>query len=746
LVLPIFPEGATHITPMLVVVAENGCVTYFHGTLPVFTHDVDDIHTFHMITSQFCCTGSAKQSDIVRAFGVTKISVSRAVKRYREKGPGGFYTPRVSRGPAVLTPTVMAEAQRLLDEGSSIPEAAETLEIKRNTLAKAVRAGRLHTAQRKDICLDEGKQAPSLGCKSERSVEDNAAPMGVGATNTLDRVAASAGLASSADIEFKIAMDVPNAGVLFALPALLACGLLRHVEKYFSLPNGYYQIQSIFLLLAFMALARFKTIESLRYCAPGEWGKLLGLDRIPEVRTLRGKLRLLTQSDSATRWSAELCNDWMAAAPEKATAFYIDGHVRVYHGEAKLPRHYVARQKLCLRATADYWVNAMGGQPFFVVHQDVDPGLVQVLENEIVPRLMREVPNQPTSEQLEENKLLHRFTVIFDREGYSPKLFKSLKDQRVACLSYNKHPGEDWPIEEFSPSLVTLASGERVNMRLAEREVLLGDIVRVREIRKLTESGHQTSILSTDYVSARGGVAAAMFARWCQENYFKYMRQEYNLDRIVTYGAEEIPESTRVVNPEYRRLDGGVRKATGRLVKIRAQLQGANLNEVTDPAKIAKFQQKQGELLEELARLEEIQADLKTKRQEQSKHIKAGDLPLEERIDRLATQSKHFIDTIKMTAYRAESAMVNILREVMSRPEDARALLRAIYSNDADLIPDEHAKTLTIRLHHLANRNSDAAISHLCDELNSTETVFPNTDLRVIYELVSSHNPRDQEV
>lgn len=83
----------------------------------------------------------------------------------------------------------------------------------------------------------------------------------------------------------------------------------------------------------------------------------------------------------------------MAASPEAAAVLYVDGHVRVYHGaQTRLPKHYVARERLCLRATADYWVNAMDGQPFFVVSQAVDPGLLQVLEKQIVPRLAREVP------------------------------------------------------------------------------------------------------------------------------------------------------------------------------------------------------------------------------------------------------------------------------------------------------------------------------------------------------------------
>ena len=124
----------------------------------------------------------------------------------------------------------------------------------------------------------------------------------------------------------------------------------------------------------------------------------------------------------------------------------------------------------------------------------------------------------------------------------------------------------------------------------------------------------------------------------------------------------------------------------------------------------------------------------------QQKHITFAELSEEERFSRLDSSSKHFVDTIKMIAYRAESGMVITLREIMSREEDARSLLRAIYKSEADIIPDDQAKTLTVRLHHMANWSSDAAIKYLCNELNETETVFPGTEYRMIFKQVSSQN------
>jgi len=486
-----------------------------------------------------------------------------------------------------------------------------------------------------------------------------------------------------------------------------------------------------------MALTRLKSIEALRYCAPGEWGKLLGLDRIPEVKTLRDKVRHLSQSEQAQQWGADLCQQWMDAAPELAGTLYIDGHVRVYNGsQTKLPRHHVARQRLCLRATTDYWVNAMDGQPFFVVNTAVDPGLIQVLENEIVPRLENDVPNQPGKAQLDADPLLHRFTVVFDREGYSPKLFSRMKKKRIACLSYHKFPGEDWSKDEFTDYEVAMANQEIVKLRLAERGTRLSDGLWVKEIRKLSEGGHQTAIISTDYRSNIAPLARSMFARWCQENFFKYAREHFGLDRLIDYQLESITDPIQVVNPRHRELDGLVRSAVGKLSRLQAKF-GAMTLESTDTQQTKRFVKKKAALLEAIEVLQKSVDELKAQRKATSKHIDFQALPEEEQFSRLSTQGKGFIDTIKMIAYRAETAMANIISGDYSNQDASRRLLQSLFTTEADLLPDLENKTLTVRLHHMANRQSDEVMRKLCEELNATETIFPDTDLKMIFKLRS---------
>ena len=573
--------------------------------------------------------------------------------------------------------------------------------------------------------------------------------MGYATTRTLERVLAAVGkLGAPAPVEFESACDVAGGGVLAAVPALLAQGLLRRLPNY-QLPQGFYGIDSIFLVLALMALARIRSLEQLRYQAPGEWGKLLGLDRIPEVRTLREKVELLCQDlGRAKQWNAQLAKEWMARQDSADVYFYCDGHVRVYHGEkTSLPRHYVARERLCLRATVDYWVNAMDGQPFLYVNKEVDPGLIATLKNDVVPWLEQLTPKTAEQQQrLDQDPRAHWFTLVFDREGYSPELFAELLRKRIAILTYQKFPKQDWPVEQFAAHRVELAGGQTVTMKLSERGTRLSNNLWLREIRKLTDSGHQTAMLTTNFLAPMPVLAASMFARWCQENFFRYMREQYGLDRLVEYGTELVPDMTVVVNPQWRRLDSQIRSKVGQRQRLHAQFGAIALSEGLSEEEMQKYQQRKGELQEQIQHLDVEIEQLKQQRKQTEHHIPVNSLPEEERFTRLRTERKHFLDTIKMIAYRAETSLVSILREHLARSDDARTLIRQIFETEADLLPNLTNKTLTVRIHHLTQAAHDQVLEKLCAALNETQTVFPGTDLTMIFKIGSCQFPSGQEV
>ncbi len=567
--------------------------------------------------------------------------------------------------------------------------------------------------------------------------------MGNATSRTVERFLAANGKINEVLSKFKIVNDVSYGGVLLALPALLANGLLRHTKKYFCLPDGYYSITHIFITLAFVFLLRIKSIDSIKECHPGELGKLLGLDRIPEVKTIREKIEILSQQEGSIEWSAQLSQDWMNDHPDLAGILYVDGHVRVYSGKnANLPRKYVSRERLCLKGITDYWVNDALGQPFFYISKAVTSGLLSVLREDIVPRLEREVPSQPSAEELEKNPYLSRFSIVFDREGYSPEFIKEMWGKRISCYTYHKYPAELWDEQEFREIETRLYNGENVTMKLAERGSWLGDKLWVREIRKLSESGHQTSIITTDYTSHSNQIAPNMFARWSQENFFRYMMQHYGIDRLIEYETTSIDDTIKIVNPTYRQLESEIKSKNGKLSREKVKfanitLEIPELDQEKEKRKIHKYIQKKSELQETIHHLKNQIAELKEKRKGTKKHILLGQLPEDERYTTVSNDKKHILDTIKMICYRAETAMANTISVVMSSPEEARAKIRQILNTEVNLKPDKKNNILYVYLHHLNNQQTDRIAAHLCGRLNETETIFPGTEMRIIYKLVS---------
>ena len=740
LLLPIISPGVTQINPMVSVWEIDSRWTYFLGKFPIYSHRADDQRMFRLTIAQLIESGACRQTEVINAFGVSKSSVIRTQNKLRNGGSEAFFIDRRGRkGGTVFIPEVLDRAQSFLDKGLPRKEIAEELGVKHDTLRKAINDGR----------LKEKERLESTTNKSTRTVVDAAAAdgMGTACTRVEERTFAAFGVCQGAPVRFESCFDVPKGGVLCALPALLANGLLEGAEKLLGTVKGYYTIFHILLLLAFMALCRIKTVEKIRGHAPGEFGKLLGLDRIPEVRCLRKKMDDLSVGDTAERWACHLSKHWMDMDTTSAGTLYIDGHVRVYHGGlTKPPRRYVSRERLCLRGTTDYWVNDAIGRPFFVVSKTIDPGLLKTLQGDIVPRLLRDIPDQPTEQELSVNPQLCRFILVFDREGYSPVFFKQMwQKHRISCMTYHKHPGKDWPEKWFVKHEVTMPNGEIVTMELAEMGSLVGsgkDAMWMREIRKLTESGHQTSLISTVYELAHTQLGARMFSRWCQENFFRYMMEHFAIDLLQEYGTEELPDTERVVNPVWRALDRSRNSIQNKLRHRRARFAEMTMHPEPDDnaARYGKWMRKKAELLEQIEQYESELGGLKMKLKEEPKHITWEELDEKDKFFGLLPGRKRLMDTVKMISYRAETAMASLLKGPTVDMAAARRLLQDLYVTEADILPRPEENLLHVRVHNASRPAANAALEQLFDELNAAEVCYPGTDMRMAYELMSKNS------
>jgi len=439
-----------------------------------------------------------------------------------------------------------------------------------------------------------------------------------------------------------------------------------------------------------------------------------------------------------------LSQDWMTSESKAVGTLYVDGHMRVYHGAlTKLPRKYVTRERLCLRGSTDYWVNDARGRPFFVVERVVDAGLLEVMRTDIVPRLLQEVPHQPSAEELRLHPYRCRFTLVFDREGYSPEFFREMWQQhRIACISYHKHPGAPWPVAWFSEHTVAMPSGETLSLSLAEMGTRVGtqpQALWMREVRKLTDSGHQVSLIATAFEIEHTVLAARLFSRWCQENFFRYMMEHFALDLLAEYGTTPLADTARVVNPAWRRLSNQKQSLQNKLGYRQARFAELTLREGScSPKQHATWMEKKAHLLEDLQAHQHLLGQVKEQLKATPRHILWKDLPEGEKFNRLLPGRKRLLDAVRMIVYRAETAMLPLLMNDTVDSPDARTILQTLFLTEANIQPEPQHERLRIQVHRSACPITDRHRQRLFDHLNQTETCYPGTPLRLVYELVGS--------
>jgi len=565
-----------------------------------------------------------------------------------------------------------------------------------------------------------------------RSYQDAQAgeEFGIAVTRIEERALAVTGKQPYAASLFDSNESVENGGVLFALPALISQGLDKLIASFRNLPNGFYGLHHILLIMCFMALCRIKNIEQLKKTSVGEFGKLLGLDRIPQVEYLRTKIKQITGQQNCDCAQDNLFMLWRDRMSD--LFFYIDGHVRVYSGKsANLPKHFVSREKLCLSATTEFYINTFEGLPLMVIIGELNERLKDAIEKAI-PEIMKTV-----DVAVDSNKPV--FTLVFDREAYEPGWFIKLwKEHRIAVITYRKNVKDKWDENMFELTEIQL-NNNNVTMQLCE----MGSIIQghwFREIRKLTESGHQTSIITTHPDLNVQQVAVRMFSRWGQENYFKYMTENFDFDRMIQYGTEPLSNMDAVIpNPQYRDLTYKIKKMKEKRGRLQAQVYSKLESATLDDEQLQKIISKNAQLTEQITDYTDNINDLLSKRKSIPSRIKIKNLPDDKKYNRLIEESKKLKNLILMLAYRSETALYCLLPEFYSNAKkDGRQILKEIFTSCADFIPDYQNQILHVRLHSLATPRANDAVKHLCAFLNDTNTDFPMTNFRIVYETVAT--------
>jgi transposase-like protein len=723
--LGFLPEGAVIVGRNLAVLRQPGRVELLNASGPIYTCAEDDRVGLRLAQGMFSELKLAGPTALARALGVDQSTVHRNRAAYRAGGVEALQETRGPRGAYKLSEDKRVQAQALLDAGHSLRAAAKAVGVAEGTLRYAARQGQLHRPA-SSAAPRPAKTARHAGSSpAERSAADARTEGGVAVKRVEERALAATGELAEAPVVFAPAESVPGAGVLLALPGLLAQGLLEVSEAvYGRLKNGFFGLQSVLLTLAFMALLRIKTPEQLKGHAPGELGLLLGLDRAPEVKTLRRKLAELGARAQAHALAEAFARRWASAAPEALGYLYVDGHVRPYHGRThRLPKTHVQRRRLCMPATSDFWVNDARAEPLFFVTAEANNSLLSMLEQDLLPQVRALVGEGC------------RVSVLFDREGWSPKSFQRWAAAGFDVITYRKGHYEPWPEARFV-EVEDSTQTPPVRYRLAEQETTFGKGFAMREVRRLCDDGHQTSIVTTRRDLPMVEIAARMFARWRQENFFRYMRHQYDLDHLCSYDIEPAEPERLVPNPARKALQKELAERRRELAGLKAEYAQALLDNPEQRRRTVRgFKIANAELGKQIRALESQITQRRVQLRSLPKRVPIGEVLASAPVVQLEQERKTLTDLVKMVAYRAEGSLLRLTAPLLARQEDeGRAFLQALFQIPADLIPNADTGELRVRFHSMATPRFNHALRAVCEALTREGHRYPGTPLRLVYE------------
>ena len=439
--LPLLPAGAAEIAPGVGLVTgdDGGGLVSVHG-LATFAWDAGDEAGRRLAAVQLVRLRAVSQAQAAAAFGVDPVTVWRWDQALAAGGVAGLVPSRRGpKGASKLTPQLAERIRELDAAGATLREIAAATGVStfsvRNALGRVAARGQGTAA---------GAAADSGGLVAGDDEQCPGAAVPVlpdPVPRDGERALARWGLlGEGAGPVFTAGARYPLAGLLLALPALEGTGLLDAArEVYGQLKDGFYGLTATLLTLVFLALAGEPRAEGATRVPPAALGRVLGLDRAPEVKTIRRKLGELAAAGKAADLIMALARRHAAARPDTLGFLYIDGHARVYYGTRTVQKTHVARLKFPAPATMETWVTGQDGDPVFMVVAEPSDSLAGELRR-LLPDL-RGIVGQG-----------RRVTVCFDRGGWSPALFADITAAGFDLLTWRKGPAPDMPAASSPPS------------------------------------------------------------------------------------------------------------------------------------------------------------------------------------------------------------------------------------------------------------------------------------------------------
>jgi hypothetical protein len=686
-----------------------------------------DRSTRRLVVAQLVNAKLATRVDVAYVFGLHVNTVSRIAQQVAAEGvTASVRHKRGPRGPFKITPAVVAELRRAVENGLTERAAQRQLEQRLKVKLSQPQVHRVMHRIKQELV-----EQPALALLPVAAGEDGGAAVAVAAQpesggpepNQLEQPWMEPGALTLAAGQSASSRYL---GLMLFYPALQVVGLLELAAQVYQLAGMVrFGVQQVFTELFCLALLQEPSVERVKHVLRNDLGAVMGSGQAACVKTLRRKLDELSQQRHAAHLGTLLARHWLEVGLVNASYLYVDGHVKVYSGSRLVPEVWDSHRRMPLPGIVQYFVNDLRGCPLLVVTEDVRGNLAKSMPS-VIAAVRKVVGDQ-------------HFVVIFDRGGYDGQLFTWLVEQGLDFITYQR--GEVHLDDDLFARREVRWDGQRVRFHIAEDAVTVGDSGPWRRI-VIRTPGHQRPILTSLDANdmAAGRVAALMLTRWRQENFFKYARAHLGLDVLTTY-ASETAADREVPNPSVKAATAELKRLRTVAQKLRAALGRAlvldtDQSPMTDRAgtrtrrtpRVAPTTR--AALISQLQALE-VQIE-NTRSQLRSLPARVplsslGSLPQVPRLER-----KLIADVVRMAAYNAQSWLADRLVHHYTNTNDVHDLLRS-FAHLSGTLTREADGGLRVCLEPPDLPLHRRALAGLCADLNLGQPLFPGTDRRLHY-------------
>jgi hypothetical protein len=690
---------------------EGTCAILF-GDVPLYTYEVGDRAEEAVTVASLARARLATDIEIGSVFGLHRNTVAQYEQKLKTLGLGGMVpAKRGPKGPHKLT----KEALGLIEENLELT-ALQTVERVYQVLGVKLSEGHVQRVRNRLRQQEQGDLLDEVSLEAPK-VEEPA----VAATQSQADATGSEPMPEALAVEPPAVVPAVVRGQCMGLalhfPALAAMGLVDIARSLYRLPNSrYFGVRAVMLTLYSLSVLGKTTVEAAKHLRRRELGVLIGTGRAPSVKTLRRKLFQLVAQSQAGELGQRLAQRWVEGGAVATAYLYVDGHMKVYSGKRKLAEIWNSQRRMPLAGLMTYFVGDQQGRPLLFITEEAGRSLIVTMPK-IVAAIRDALGRRP-------------FTVIFDRGGYNGALFKWLQQEGVPFITYQRG-SPSLPKEQFKRREARF-EGKRIRFRIAEDSVKVAGTGPWRRIVVRVNDQHQTPILTslTEEVGA-ARIACLMFARWRQENFFRYMRHNVGLDQLVSYAYQESPETTLVPNPQRKRLVKEMLKLRKEIAAIRQKLGGKLLAEPRASRSVHGFKTDQKGEVGRLRKLEARLDELKAEGAALPDHLPLADT--DQVRHQMKLEQKSIVDRVKITAYNAEEWLLTLLVRHYDNMHDVRDLLRSFAELSGEMRSTPSGVVVTLDPPDTPKHRR--ALEGLCEDLNAIGATYPGTDIPLNYKV-----------